>query len=57
MPRVRKEVRKVQVTSIELPEELYRGVKHQAVEERTTFKKIVEKALEQYLKRKEGKNR
>ena len=39
----------MQVTSIELPEELYRDVKHRAVDEGTSFKAVVQKALEEYL--------
>ncbi len=39
----------MQVTSIELPDELYRKVKHQAVDEATSFKGVVEKALQAYL--------
>ncbi|MFQ5917358.1 MAG: CopG family transcriptional regulator [Candidatus Binatia bacterium] len=41
----------MQVTSIELPDELYRKVKHQAVDEATSFKGVVEKALQEYLAR------
>ena len=39
----------MQVTSIELPDTLYRSVKHQAVDEDTSFKAVVQKALEEYL--------
>jgi len=41
----------MQVTSIELPDELYRDVKHRAVDEGTSFKAVVEKALQEYLAR------
>ena len=41
----------MQVTSIELPEELYRDVKHRAVDESTSFRAVVQKALEEYLSR------
>ncbi len=41
----------MQVTSIELPDELYRVVKHQAVDEGTSFKAVVQKALQEYLER------
>jgi len=41
----------MQVTSIELPAELYRGVKHRAVDEGTSFRAVVQKALEEYLAR------
>ncbi len=41
----------MQVTSIELPDELYRNVKHRAVDEGTSFKAVVEKALQEYLAR------
>ena len=39
----------MQVTSIELPVELYRSVKHRAVDEGTSFRAVVQKALEEYL--------
>jgi len=39
----------MQVTSIELPDELYRKVKHQAVDDATSFKAVVQRALEEYL--------
>ena len=39
----------MQVTSIELPDELYRKVKHRAVDDGTTFKAVVQRALEEYL--------
>ena len=48
----------MQVTSIELPDELYRNVKHRAVDEGTSFRAVVQKALEEYLgkpKKKGGK--
>jgi len=51
MKITRKEGRKMQVTSIELPDELYRNVKHRAVDEGTSFKAVVEKALQEYLAR------
>ncbi len=51
MATKRKEVKKMQVTSIELPDELYRVVKHQAVDEGTSFKAVVQKALQEYLER------
>ncbi len=41
----------MQVTSIELPDELYRLVKHRAVDESTSFRAVVQRALEEYLKR------
>jgi len=41
----------MQVTSIELPDELYRKVKHQAVDDSTSFKAVVQRALEEYLAR------
>ncbi len=41
----------MQMTSIELPDELYRMVKHRAVDENTSFKGVVQKALEEYLAR------
>ncbi len=41
----------MQMTSIELPDGLYRMVKHQAVDENTSFKGVVQKALEEYLAR------
>ncbi len=41
----------MQVTSIELPDELYRNVKHRAVDEGTSFRAVVQKALEEYLAR------
>ncbi len=41
----------MQVTSIELPDELYRLVKHRAVDESTSFRSVVQKALEEYLTR------
>ncbi len=51
MKVARKEGRKMQVTSIELPDELYRDVKHRAVDESTSFRAVVQKALEEYLSR------
>ena len=50
MEKPRKGDQKMQVTSIELPEELYRKVKYRAVDEHSTFKAIVQQALEQYLR-------
>ncbi len=41
----------MQVTSIELPDELYRLIKHRAVDESTSFRAVVQKALEEYLAR------
>ncbi len=41
----------MQVTSLELPIELYREVKHRAVDESTSFRAVVQKALEEYLAR------
>ena len=41
----------MQVTSIELPEELYREVKHRAVDDSTSFRAVVQKDLEEYLSR------
>ncbi len=41
----------MQVTSIELPDELYRLIKHRAVDESTSFRAVVHKALEEYLAR------
>lgn len=41
----------MQVTSIELPDDLYRVVKHRAVDEGTSFKAVVQRALEEYLER------
>ncbi len=41
----------MQVTSLELPDELYRNVKHRAVDESTSFRAVVQRALEEYLKR------
>ena len=41
----------MQVTSIELPIELYREVKHRAVDESTSFRAVVQKALEEYMAR------
>ena len=41
----------MQVTSIELPDELYRRAKHRAVDDSTSFKAVVQKALEEYLKK------
>ena len=41
----------MQVTSIELPDELYRDVKHLAVDEGTSFRAVVQRALEEYLAR------
>jgi predicted transcriptional regulator len=43
----------MQVTTIELPEDLHREVKHQAIDENVSFKALVQKALEQYMKLKE----
>ena len=51
MTITRKGGRKMQVTSIELPDELYREAKHQAVDDGTSFKAVVEKALQEYLAR------
>ena len=51
MKYTRKEGLKMQVTSIELPDDLYRSVKHQAVDESTSFKAVVQKALQEYLAR------
>ena len=51
MPLKRKEGKKMQVTSIELPDDLYRVVKHRAVDEGTSFKAVVQRALEEYLER------
>ncbi len=51
MKVTRKEGRKMQVTSIELPEELYRDVKHRAVDESTSFRAVVQKALQEYMER------
>ncbi len=39
----------MQVTSIELPDELYRKTKYRAVDDSTTFKAVVQRALEEYL--------
>ena len=44
----------VQMTSLELPDELYRKVKHRAVDEGTSFKAVVQRALEEYLSKKGG---
>ncbi len=41
----------MQITSIELPDDLYRLAKHRAVDEDTSFKAVVEKALQEYLAR------
>ena len=41
----------MQVTSVELPDELYRQVKHRAVDEGTSFRAVVQKALEEYIAR------
>ena len=41
----------MQVTSIELPDDLYRLVKHRAVDENTSFKAVMQKALQEYLER------
>ncbi len=41
----------MQVTSIELPDKLYRDVKHRAVDESTSVRAVVQKALEEYLAR------
>ncbi len=41
----------MQVTSLELPIELYREVKHRAVDENTSFRAVVQKALEEYMAR------
>ena len=49
MKLIRKGEKKMQVTSIELPDDLYRKVKHRAVDEGSTFKGVVQKALEAYL--------
>ena len=38
-----------------LPLDLYLKVKHEAVEERTTFKKIVAEALQKHMEQKGGK--
>ena len=60
----------MQVTSIELPDELYRKTKYRAVDDSTTFKAVVDdsttfkavvqRALEEYLgksKKKGGRKR
>lgn len=39
----------MQVTSIELPDDLYRRAKHRAVDDDISFKAVVQKALEEYL--------
>jgi len=41
----------MQITSIELPDDLYRMAKHQAVDEDTSFKAVVQRALREYLER------
>jgi len=47
----------MQVTSIELPDDLYRGVKHRAVDDSTSFKAVVQRALEEYLGKAKKKGR
>lgn len=42
-------------TYVELPDDLYRKVKYLAVDEATTFKAIVQRALEDYLERVKAK--
>ena len=49
MTITRKGGQKMQVTSIELPDELYRKAKHRAVDDGTSFKAVVQRALEEYL--------
>ncbi len=49
MAITRKGGQKMQVTSIELPDELYRRAKHRAVDDSTSFKAVVQRALEKYL--------
>jgi len=49
MTITRKGGKKMQVTSIELPDELYRKAKHQAVDDGISFKAVVQRALEEYL--------
>jgi hypothetical protein len=39
-------------TSVEIPDDLWRTAKHQAIEEGVDLKDIIVKALELYLKRK-----
>ena len=51
MKSKRREGKKMQVTSIELPDLLYRSIKHQAVDEGTSFKAVLQKALQEYLER------
>ncbi len=51
MSPIRKGGKKMQVTSIDLPDDLYRLVKHRAVDESTSFKAVVQKALQEYLER------
>ena len=51
MSPIRKGGKKMQVTSIELPDDLYRLVKHRAVDENTSFKAVMQKALQEYLER------
>ncbi len=60
MTITRKEGQKMQVTSIELPDDLYRKAKYRAVDDSTTFKAVVQRALEEYLgksKKKGGRKR
>jgi len=60
MINTRKEGKKMQVTSIELPDDLYRKTKYRAVDDSTTFKAVVQRALEEYLgksKKKGGRKR
>jgi len=38
-------------TTISLPPEVHRKLKHQAVDEAVTFREIIRKAIEEYLKK------
>jgi len=43
--------KKMQVTSVSLPEDLYRSLKHQAVDEGVSLRDLFEKALKLYLEK------
>jgi hemerythrin len=50
----RREGKKMKGTFVELPEELYRWIKHHAVDQDVSLKAVVQKAIEEYRARKGG---
>jgi hypothetical protein len=53
----RKEGKKMRGTYFDLPEDLYRWLKHYAVDRNMSLKDVVQKALEEYRAKRGGEKR